>query len=436
MEPWPVLLDYMAKMGGDAVVQKTLGTMPSYRRDPGPGDWTMAWWTQPTGTKDRATSVCPALLYERLDELGIDFSILYSSLALILQAHPDDEVRRVACRALNTYLAESVDGLGDRIVAAAVIPTHTPEEAIAELEHVVGELGFKVASFNSIVPRPAGERGVHYDTLALDSPYDYDPLWQRCVDLGVAVTSHSTAQGLGFRSTSHYMYNHIGCFSESGQAFAKALFFGGVTNRFPTLNFGFLECGVSWGVQLLADLIDRWHKRGGSNIERLNPSKVEVDAWLELVERYGGSIFADPARREMMRNQADYAPFQVDDFGKAGIDEPGDIAKHFGRFFFGCEADDPTIAWGYAADVNPYGTTLQAMLGSDIGHWDVTDIDEVVHEAYELLEDDRLDADQFRSFSCDNAIRLHGQMNPRFFDGTPVEGYARALLDSEQAATV
>ena len=38
------------------------------------------------------------------------------------------------------------------------------------------------------------------------------------------------------------------------------------------------------------------------------------------------------------------------------------------------------------------------MLGSDIGHWDVPDMRDVVPEAYELVEDGRLVADQFRAF--------------------------------------
>ena len=53
------------------------------------------------------------------------------------------------------------------------------------------------------------------------------------------------------------------------------------------------------------------------------------------------------------------------------------------------------------------------MLGSDIGHWDVSDIDDVMPEAYELVEDGRLDDDQFRAFACDNVIRLHGRHEPR-----------------------
>jgi hypothetical protein len=58
------------------------------------------------------------------------------------------------------------------------------------------------------------------------------------------------------------MYNHIGHFSEAGEAVCKSLFFGGVTRRFPELRIGFLEGGAAWGCRLYADLVGRWKKRG------------------------------------------------------------------------------------------------------------------------------------------------------------------------------
>jgi predicted TIM-barrel fold metal-dependent hydrolase len=449
VESFPVVVDYMRRVAGADVAERFASSSPTYfsrsaplleRADGAPalqvGVPMAAWWALPTNARDRATGFLPRLLHERLDEIGIDYAILYSSVGLACLAHPDDAVRVGACRALNTYLAELLDGLGDRLTSAAVIPTNTPDEAISELEHAVNVLGFKAAMFSSLVPRSLPERGegaTWLDTLALDSPYDYDPLWQRCMDLGVAVTAHSGSQGMGLRaSSSRYMYNHIGNFASSADAFAKSLFFGGVTRRFPDLNVAFLECGVSWGVQLLCDLIDRWHKRGGTNIQRLDPELVDAEEWDELMTKYGGPMFADPDVRHAMRKQSDNPPAHVDDFRECGIERAEDIPEHFRRFFFGCEADDATISWAYASDVNPFGTSLQPMLGSDIGHWDVTDVNDVMPEAYELVEDGRLDAEQFRAFACDNVIRLHGGMNPRFFDGTRVEAYARELLATSE----
>ena len=49
------------------------------------------WWSSPAGqTIDLATALFPALLYERLDELGIDFGVVYPSLGLVF-LHTDDD---------------------------------------------------------------------------------------------------------------------------------------------------------------------------------------------------------------------------------------------------------------------------------------------------------------------------------------------------------
>ena len=36
--------------------------------------------------------------------------------------------------------------------------------------------------------------------------------------------------------------------------------------------------------------------------------------------------------------------------------------------------------------VNPFGARLKAIFSSDIGHWDVPDMTEVLEEAYEMVE--------------------------------------------------
>jgi predicted TIM-barrel fold metal-dependent hydrolase len=420
VEALPLVVEYIRRVAGDAAADRFLPSSVTYATDAAPLEGTVMapWWTVPTNARDRATSFLPSLLHERLDEIGIDFGILYSSVGLLAFGHGDDETRRGACRGLNTYLCDLMDGLDDRLTAAAVIPTHTPEEAIAELEHAVGWLGFKAVMLNDVVARDGW-----YDVLALDSPHDYDPVWQRCIDLGVAVTVHSPSWGIGLRqSSSRYMYNHIGNFAASADAFAKALFFGGVTNRFPDLHVAFLECGVSWAVQLAGDLVDRWQKRGPGSIDRLDPRHLDLAAWEELLDRYGRGMFDDPGVRATMAAQSGQPPAATDDFRATGVTSKADILRQFDGLFFGCEADDASIPWAFG---NP---VLQPVLGSDIGHWDVSDPTEVLPEAWELVEDGHLTRDQFRAFACDNAIRLHGGMNPAFFDGTPVEGYARALL--------
>ncbi|MBW2424766.1 MAG: amidohydrolase, partial [Deltaproteobacteria bacterium] len=168
VESLPVLIETIRGLAGSGVADRLAGTSKTFASRSGtPGEKVakegMApvegqpiepWWALPTNTLDRATGFLPRLLHERLDELGIDFSILYPSVGLACVGSPDDALRRASARAINLYLAESLDGLGDRLTAAAVIPTHTPEEAIEELEYAIETLGFRAAMFNSFVERP------------------------------------------------------------------------------------------------------------------------------------------------------------------------------------------------------------------------------------------------------------------------------------------
>ena len=55
----------------------------------------------------------------------------------------DDETRRAVIRAYNIVAADYFRDFSDRKTPAAIIPMHTPEEAIAELEHVVRDLHMK-----------------------------------------------------------------------------------------------------------------------------------------------------------------------------------------------------------------------------------------------------------------------------------------------------
>ena len=134
----------------------------------------------------------------------------------------------------------------------------SPDEALDELEYAVNELGFKAATFGTEIRIPPeivretseelGDYIVDILPVALDAQRSYDPVWQKCLDLKIPVASHTGARGtMGYRSSpSNYVFNHLGGFAEAGNYFCRCLFLGGVTRRFPGLNFSFLEGGVGW----------------------------------------------------------------------------------------------------------------------------------------------------------------------------------------------
>ncbi len=301
LEYAPVFSEKMRKAGGDkgadgflAALRSTtdaLKLQPAERARRGTAQPNF-WNRQAENTLDRATAMMPKMLYERLDEIGLDFAIVYPTAGLRLPRIKDDETRRAVIRAYNIVSAEYFDGLGDRLTPAAIIPMHHPEEAIAELEFVTKQLGSKVGMFGSgmsrPLPEPTGNATVHYDVLAIDSQYDYDPVWAKCVELGIAPTFHSSASGQGLRnSPSNFVYNHIGHFAAAGHAVSKAIFLGGVTRRFPELRFAFLEGGVGWAAQLWGDLMEHWERRGAPALERMKPEKLDRKLLLDLVEKHG-----------------------------------------------------------------------------------------------------------------------------------------------------
>ncbi|MBJ20886.1 MAG: amidohydrolase family protein [bacterium] len=409
-----------------------------------------SWWAVPTrNTRDFATATMPSLMYERMDEFGIDFSVIYPSLGLPLIDIADTKLRRACCRALNQFHADAFEGFEDRLTPVAIIPMMTPDEAIEELDYAVEELGFKAALIASFVRRPVdavAEHGpaVQYhaswaDSFGVDSPYDYDPFWARCVDLGISPAAHSGAVGWdGRRSTSNYMYNHIGFFAAPSETLCRSLFLGGVTRRFPTFRLALLEGGVSWACRLFNDLLSHWQKRNPEAIQTYNPAHFDRDLFAELLESHGGHLKktgTGPDIQELAFGAPAGQAEPDDEFSACQIERPEDIADLFvPNFFFGCEADDPLVHHGFDRKGLPFGRRLNPIFGSDIGHWDVPEMRVVLNEAFELVEKKRIDRDEFRAFTFENIARFYTDANPNFFKGTAVEQDVDALLARDATA--
>jgi predicted TIM-barrel fold metal-dependent hydrolase len=458
LEYGPVMGEEFRRIGGEAAaeawavasarVPAALGMSLAERRRRRIGQ--EAFWSSPCeNALDRATAMLPRLMYERLDDLGIDFAVVYPTAGLSFHRMQDTRLRRAICRAYNVFTADRFRGLADRVIPAAIIPMYTPEEAVEELEFAVKQLGYKVVMIGGLMRRrvvaledehPEASPFVEwYDVIGIDSPYDYDPVWAACRELRVAPSFHNGARSILLRnSPSSFCYNHIGHFASAGHAVAKALFLGGVTRRFPDLNFAFLEGGVGWAAMLYADLIGHWEKRNGRAIQRTNPARLDRGALLALVEKYGDPAVLEAVRRGAGLDEAvaglTGGVEDVDDYFRCGIERPEDIRDRFvPRFYFGCEADDPVNAWAFHRGANPLGARLNALFSSDIGHFDVPDMAEVVPEAWELVEHGLIGEDDFRDFMFANAVRFWGEVNPEFFRGTVVEKAAAQVLAARAA---
>lgn len=461
LEFGPMLQERIAKIAGRQVaecfdgLQKLLGGAqqlgPAGRRHhrvAHPGFWQLPM----AHTRDRATAMMPKLLHERMDELGFDFCVMYPTGAGVVTG--DEALRRKAFRAFNRFSAEYFADYADRLTPVALIGTDTPDAAIEDLEHAVVELGMKATLFTAMTPRPspaaedgdpdAAKLGHWYDVLGLDSIHDYDPLWRRCVELGVAPTFHSPGRGYALRrSPSNFTYNHIGHFASTAEAICKAMFLGGVTRRFPTLKMAFLEGGVSYACQLFADLIGHWNIRNPQALAVVDPANLDHEGIIALARQYGPP---DMARLLTDRDAALYAAMtpetsthdggeaNLDDYAACQIERVEDFKALFGNFYFGCEADDRMNVWAFNGRVNPLGARINALFSSDIGHFDVPDMAEVLGEAHELVDEGLMTPEDFKAFTFDNPAHFWAGGNPAFFKGTVVEREVDALLGATQVA--
>ena len=120
MEFTPLLSDFIKEAAGPRVLERFRHSLPEElapiplkerrRRAVSRGPW---WVLPAENTLDLATAMFPKLLYERMDDLGLDFTVLYPSVSLFFPHMEDEEVRRAArsVRVLADYLDQHPDAL-------------------------------------------------------------------------------------------------------------------------------------------------------------------------------------------------------------------------------------------------------------------------------------------------------------------------------------
>jgi predicted TIM-barrel fold metal-dependent hydrolase len=183
----PVLIDFVREAGGADMADRYAKSQA--RR----GDWYEAtmeerqnrrlrrgnWWITTADTTDFASGMLPGYLVERMDDLGMDYSIIYPTRCLTGNSIPQEDMRRVVCRAYNNMVADVFGPYSGRLTPAALVSCFTPDEAIEEIEHAKS-IGLKAFSFKGSLQRPipasagdgASTAGVPYnvDFLGLDNP--------------------------------------------------------------------------------------------------------------------------------------------------------------------------------------------------------------------------------------------------------------------------
>jgi hypothetical protein len=259
-----------------------------------------------------------------------------------------------------------------------------------------------------------------YDPIAIDSAYDYEPVWAKLRELRIAPSFHNGARSILLRnSPSNFCYNHIGHFASPARPRPRPSS-SAASPALPELNFAFLEGGAGWACSSLADLIGHWEKRN----RKVSRTRTRRGSTARSCSRWRRST-ASPrcwkrcAAAKGLDDNGDGTGGveDLDDYSRCKITRKEDFTIFTcKRFYFGCEADDPINAWAFNRKANPMQRALNAFFSSDIGHFDVPDMTEVVPEAYELVEHG-CSTRTTSATSCSPTPCASGRGEPRLLQG-------------------
>jgi predicted TIM-barrel fold metal-dependent hydrolase len=171
-----------------------------------------------------------------LDQVGIEMTVLYPTMAQTINRSRDLDFAISVCRAYNDWVHETyLKHPSGKFRAVALIPMQEPPAAAAELKRAVTELGFV-----------AGVAQAHGMPNHLGSNF-YFPVYEMAQTLDVGLTFHGAGfEGLGFDDFNVYAAAHALGHPIAQLKALAGMIFNGVFEQFPGLRIGYLEAGAGW----------------------------------------------------------------------------------------------------------------------------------------------------------------------------------------------
>ena len=234
----------------------------------------------------------PAPRLELMDELGVDRSLMFPTLASLIEERMRDDVQttHVVIHAVNEWMLETWQfDYEDRIFATPVITLPIVDKAIEELDWCV-EHGARV-----VLIRPAPVPSANGGSRSPGLP-EFDPFWQRVVDHGVLVAMHASDSGYSrylndWEGTSEFLPFQLNAFRFVGMGHRAiedtmgALVCHGALSRFPDLKIAVVENGSGFVRPLFASLREAY---------RMMPQAFTEDP----IETFKRNIYVHPFHEE------------------------------------------------------------------------------------------------------------------------------------------
>ena len=298
--------------------------------------------------RDQRPAVGPEGWLRFLDDVGIEWTVLYPTIALAYGKIVSLDYAIEVARAYNGWLHDTYLKFNPRFKGMALIPMQDPEEAAKELRRAVTELGMLGAMMPSNgLPTPLGSKM-------------YWPVYAEADRLGCCLAIHGGAHDrFGMDHMNMYVPVHALGHPWGLTINCASIVYNGIFDRFPGVRIAFLEGGVAWVLLLL----ERLHASHETHFQYIPP----------------------------------------DEFGVREGEEPNQhIIKHIkaGRFFIGCETEELTMPFAIKLVGNePF------MYSSDFPH-EVTN-ESCKHDIAELMESGEITEDDKAAVFYRNAERFY-----------------------------
>jgi predicted TIM-barrel fold metal-dependent hydrolase len=268
----------------------------------------------------------PAPRLEVMDQLGLDYSLMFPTLASLVEERMKDDPELIhdVIHALNEWMYETWQfNYEDRIFSTPVITLPIVDRALEELEWCL-ERGAK-----TVLVRPApvpGYRGSR--SFGLE---EFDPFWQACIKADIPVAMHASDSGyaeflnvwepgdefLPFKPTAFRM---VAMGKRPIEDAMAALVCHGALSRNPDLRILSIENGASWVPYLFYQFKDIYAKMPQSFIEH-------------PIEAFKRCVYVAPFWEDNFKDMADLIGIDRVIFGSdwphpEGLAQPTSLVDH------------------------------------------------------------------------------------------------------------
>jgi predicted TIM-barrel fold metal-dependent hydrolase len=178
-----------------------------------------------------------------LDAYNYDFGVLNGEEGIEVSTLGNPHYASALARAQNEWMLDTWLTYDPRFRGSLIVAPQDPEGAATEIRRIGHRPEFVQVLVSSGSYRPYGDPVYH-------------PIWEAAAEVGLPIAAHLGGQGgknynpIGCGPTTFFWETHA-LLAETGMAHIASLIAHGVFEKWPSLKFLLIECGVAWVAPIL-----------------------------------------------------------------------------------------------------------------------------------------------------------------------------------------